>query len=141
MMGPRLNLRSALILSLTALSLSGCDLIKSEYDPVQKIAYGDVKNDNVSPEIVLEKLLSLTEIQLSSSEKQEMLVHITKKSLDERRVILSHLMTASGTKVSSGWHQQVLWNWQTFEYPVPDSTTKVQYLQQLMTTSTTNAAR
>lgn len=123
-----------------AVIVSGCTR-SAAYDFVQTETYTLTKAQDATPEKVLEELLRLTDISLDAAERDTMLAHLSEKSPQRRRMILSHLDTANGRSVSPGMNptEYVYEDWQTISYPVPDGVTKVQFLQQLMTTSTAGA--
>ena len=122
-----------------AIMVSGCDR-PAAYDTVQGLAYKDTEAPDATPETVLDELLRLTDISLDTAERKTMLAHLSEKSPNRRRMILSHLKTANGRSMSSGnWKGRYYRDAEKLSYPIPDGVSKVQYLQQLMTTSTAGA--
>jgi len=123
-----------------AVIVSGCTR-SAAYDFVQTRTYKLTEAQEATPEKVLGELLGLTDINLDAAQRDTMLAHLSEKSPQRRRMILSHLKTANGRSVSPGMliTEYVYEDWQAISYPVPDGVTKVQFLQQLMTTSTAGA--
>jgi hypothetical protein len=125
---------------LVALVTSGCPLTSGKsYSQVVE-AHAD-NSYLMTPDIVLDELVTLTDVQLNADERALMLDHIDSMSYQRTRRVYSHLLTANGetavvrlSSVGRDFHG-VKGGTDHYSYPVPEGTTKVQFLQQLMTTS------
>ncbi|WP_322522107.1 hypothetical protein SR882_04280 [Guyparkeria halophila] len=121
-----------LLLPLLVALLSGC----YEYEEVLDAHLASTQQSEATPDRVLTELLETTELSLNTSERKEMQAHIESFSAERRRVILAHLKTAQGEKATSQSGARISWSdSDSASYPIPSGETRVQFLQQLMTTS------
>ena len=122
----------ALLILLLAGLLSGC----YEYEEVLDAHLASTTQSEATPDRVLSELLETTALSLNTSERKEMQAHIESFSVERRRVVLAHLKTAQGEKATTQSGARISWtDSDRANYPVPSGETRVQFLQQLMTTS------
>lgn len=116
--------------------LTGCDK-HIAYDRMTTEHLVEITEADASPDEVLDWLLIVTEIELNAAEKTEMREHIRGLSGAERRLVLANLYAAGDKGLPGNYPFIDLYasGADGFTYPVPDGTTKVQFLQQLLTTS------